>query len=393
MKVFIINTGSSSLKFKLFEMPAETLVCSGMVERIGGEMQQLSYQSERGEVNETMELKTHRAALTKVVELLLDPDIGVITTKEDIRLFGHRVVHGGDRFSGTVRIDEAVRNEIRRFASLAPLHNPPNLEGIEVAEEVFPDSPHFAVFDTGFHQTIPAMARRYAVPDFVYSEYGVQVYGFHGISHEYVSRKAIDYLGIRDSRIITLHLGNGCSMTAVRNGKSIDHSMGFSPSDGLIMGTRSGDIDQGAIFHMIRHHGYQPEEVNTLLTRKSGMLGLTGHADLRDVESRASEGDEVCALAMQMNAYRIRKYIGSYAAAMNGLDAIVFTAGIGENSVMMRQLVCMDMEYLGIELDVGKNENVSGDLTSIGTNGSRVSILVIPTNEELEIARQVSGAV
>ena len=391
MKVFIINSGSSSLKFKLFEMPAEKLICSGMVERIGSGSQRLVLRSDHHELRETVQLETHRAALLKIVEMLLDPENGVIATKDEIEVVGHRVVHGGDKFSGTVEIDSQVKDEIRRFTSLAPLHNPPNLEGIEVGEEIFPRSRHLAVFDTGFHRTIPDVARKYAIPDYLYSREGIQVYGFHGISHRYVSRRAIETLDLPTSRIITIHLGNGCSMTAVKDGQSIDHSMGFSPSDGLIMGSRSGDIDQGVIFHLIRHLGYEPSAVDRLLTKESGMLGLTGFADLRDIESRAGEGDEVCSEALEMNAYRIRKYIGAYCAVMNGLDAIVFTAGIGENSVLMRRLVCRDLEYLGIELDEEKNERVSDGIESIGSRNSRVAILVIPTNEELEMARQVAG--
>ena len=392
MKVFIINSGSSSLKFKLFDMPAEHLICSGMVERIGSGAEQLIFRSERGTFRESIQLKSHRAALQKIVEWLLNPDWHLIQTKEEIKIVGHRVVHGGDRFSGTTPIDEAVIDEVRRFSDLAPLHNPSNLEGIEVAGEIFPHSLHYAVFDTGFHQTIPEVARRYAIPSQFLTQHGIQVYGFHGISHQYVSRKAIEFLDLPSSKIITIHLGNGCSMTAVTNGRSVDHSMGFSPGDGLIMGSRSGDIDPGVIFHLIRHLGYTPEAVDKLLTKESGMLGLTGFSDLRDIESRARDGDEAAILALGMSAYRIRKYIGAYSAVMNGLDAIVFTAGIGEHSSRMRQLVCADMDHLGISLDPEKNENASGSIRSIGSHTSRVAVLVISTNEELEIARQVYQA-
>lgn len=388
MKVFIINSGSSSLKFKLFEMPSEQLICSGMVERIGDEVQELGFRTDRGEIHESLSLPTHRAALHHLVEMLLDEEWGVIDSRDEIQIVGHRVVHGGDQYSGTMVIDEDVKEEIRRFASLAPLHNPPNLEGIEVAGEMFPRSRHVAVFDTGFHRTIPEVARKYAIPEKYYTEHGIQVYGFHGISHQYVSQQAIKFLGMSRSRMITIHLGNGCSMTAVQDGRSVDHSMGFSPSDGLIMGSRSGDIDQGVIFYLIRQLGYDVDAVDKLLTKESGMLGLTGMLDLRDIESRARKGDMACTQALEMNAYRIRKYIGSYAAAMNGLDAIVFTAGIGENSEMMRRLVCTDLEYLGIELDKVKNEAVTDGIYSIAAPFSKVDVLVIPTNEELEIARQ-----
>lgn len=389
MNVFVINAGSSSLKFKLFEMPSERLICTGLVERIGDKLQQLTYQSDRGEVKEETQLNNHRGALQRVVELLMDDQVGVISVKEEIEIVGHRVVHGGGKFSEPVDIDDYVKQEIRQFASLAPLHNPPNLVGIEVAGEVFPSSRHVAVFDTGFHGTIPEVARRYAVPDFMYRDLGIQVYGFHGISHQYVSRQAIEYLNNPHAKIITMHLGNGCSMTAVHQGRSMDHSMGFSPSNGLIMGSRSGDIDQGAIFQMIREHGFDADEVNNLLTRKSGMLGLTGFLDLRDIESLAAQGDVACKVALEMNAYRIRKYIGSYTAAMNGLDALVFTAGIGENSELIRQMVCENLDFLGIVLDRDKNKKVNGEISVISSDHSKVEILVIPTNEELEIARQV----
>ncbi|MBY5959002.1 acetate kinase [Membranicola marinus] len=388
MKVLIINSGSSSIKFKLLDMPSETMVCTGLVERIGASASQLSYSTGDTKILKSHDLKNHRQGLEKVVEILMDSEVGVIARKEEIEVVGHRVVHGGKTFSETVEINGGVKKEIEEFSTLAPLHNPPNLEGILVAEELFPQATQIAVFDTAFHRSIPQKAKRYAIPDPLYVEHGIQVYGFHGISHEYVSKKANDYLRLQRSKIITIHLGNGCSMTAVKNRESVDHSMGFSPNEGLIMGTRSGDIDQGVIFHLISHLGYDPEEVNTLLTKQSGMLGLTGYSDLRDIESRALAGDTVCTLALEMNAYRIRKYIGAYAAAMNGLDALVFTAGIGENSSKMRKLICADMEFLGIDLDEDKNDIKSDQLRSLNSTTSKVQILVVPTNEELEIAKQ-----
>lgn len=388
MKVLVINSGSSSIKFKLLEMPSEQVICSGMVERIGSESPQLIYTSDHADIQEVFDLKNHRTGLEKIVEFLLDPEIGVIQSKDEIEIVGHRVVHGGSNFSDTTEINSSVKEEIRDFSALAPLHNPPNLEGILVAEEIFPLAKQVAVFDTAFHRTIPEKAKKYAIPDNLYTEHGIQVYGFHGISHEYVSQKAIDYLDLKKSKIITIHLGNGCSMTAVKDGISVDHSMGFSPNNGLIMGTRSGDIDQGVIFHLINNMGYDPVDVNSLLTKESGMLGLTGYSDLRDIESRAAKGEEECKLALEMNAYRIRKYIGAYTAAMNGLDALVFTAGIGENSTTIRKLVCTEMNFFGVDLDHGKNELSSKNIREINTDTSRVKILVVPTNEELEIAKQ-----
>jgi len=278
--------------------------------------------------------------------------------------------------------------QIKELSSLAPLHNPANLEGIEVAEDIFPNAKQVAVFDTAFLQSIPEVAYKYAIPNEFLTKHHIRVYGFHGTSHKYVSEKAIDFLGKKESKIITIHLGNGCSMTAVKNGKSVDHSMGFSPLGGLIMGTRSGDIDPALTFYLAEKLNYDLNDINTMLLKKSGMLGLTGFSDLRDIESEAEKGNKECQLALQMNAYRIKKYIGSYAAVLNGLDAIVFTAGIGENSNYMRQLICEDLEFLGIELDTAKNDVRSKEVRSINKDSAKTKILVIPTNEELEIAKQ-----
>ncbi|MEY4084973.1 MAG: hypothetical protein RL074_760 [Bacteroidota bacterium] len=275
---------------------------------------------------------------------------------------------------------------------MAPLHNPANLEGITVAETIFSSAKQVAVFDTAFHQTIPVVAHKYAIPNSFLKDHKIRVYGFHGTSHKYVSEKAIDYLQQHKcaaSKIITIHLGNGCSMTAIQDGKSIDHTLGFGPMNGLIMGTRSGDIDQSVIFYLVNTLGFTLDKVNTLLQKESGMFGLTGFSDLRDIEANAEKGDENCQLALAMNAYRIKKYIGSYAAVLNGLDAIVFTAGIGENSSLMRKLVCTDMDYFGLTLDTQKNEIRSKEIREINLANAKTKILVILTNEELEIANQV----
>jgi acetate kinase len=297
-------------------------------------------------------------------------------------------VHGGSYFSNTTIINEEVKDKIKELSELAPLHNPAHLVGINVAEQIFASAKQIAVFDTAFHQTIPVVAHKYAIPNYLLTENKIRIYGFHGTSHKYVSEKAIDYLE-KSSNIIAIHLGNGCSITAIKNGKSIDHSMGFSPANGLIMGTRAGDIDQSVIFYLVKTLGYTPDEVNAILLKQSGMLGLTGYSDLRDIESNAEQGNKECQLALAMNAYRIKKFIGSYAAALNGLDAIIFTAGIGENSSTMRKLVCTDMEYFGIELDNSKNEIRSKEIREINQLQSKTKILVIPTNEEVEIANQV----
>ena len=388
MNILIINSGSSSIKFQLIEMPSEVLICSGLAERIGHEDAILNYKTNSTSLQQTDKIETHSQGLHKIVELLLDPEKGVIENTNEIEVVGHRIVHGGNSFSNTTLITAEVKQEIQKYATLAPLHNPGNLEGILVAEEFFPLAKQVAVFDTAFHQTSPEKAKKYAIPNKLYEEQGIQVYGFHGTSHQYVSEKAIEYLGLKTTKIISIHLGNGCSMTAVMDGKSIDHSLGFTPSNGLIMGSRSGDIDQGIIFYLVKNLSYSLDEVKDMLTNKSGMLGLTGFADLRDIEAETEKGNRNCILALSMNAYRIKKYIGAYASAMNGLDAIVFTAGIGENSSVIRKLVCTDMDFFGIDLDEGKNESKAKDLREINTTTSKVKILVIPTNEELEIAKQ-----
>lgn len=388
MKILVINSGSSSIKFQLMDMPSELLICSGLVERIGYTDAILNYKTNIESLKQIHDIPTHRVGLNKIVELLLDHEKGVIENANQIEAVGHRVVHGGNSFSDTTLITSDVKAKILEYVALAPLHNPGNLEGILVAEEIFPLAKQVAIFDTAFHQTIPEKAKKYAMPNKLYEEEGIQVYGFHGTSHQYVSEKAIAYLGLKTSKIITIHLGNGCSMTAVLDGKSIDHSLGFTPSNGLIMGSRSGDIDHAIIFHLVNNLNYTLEEVKRLLTNESGMLGLTGHMDLRDIEAEAEKGNKNCTLALIMNAYRIKKYIGSYIAVMNGLDAIVFTAGIGENSSTIRQLVCEDLDVFGIEMDATKNEVKSKDLREIGSASSKVRILVIPTNEELEIAKQ-----
>jgi acetate kinase len=388
MNILIINSGSSSIKFQLLQMPEARLACTGSVERIGSDEAVLTYKTTYSALKEKSAILNHEDGLKKIADILLHPEKGSIKKPNEIDVIGHRVVHGGNTFSNPTLINEKVKAEIEKNSALAPLHNPNNLKGIVVTERLFPLAKQVAVFDTAFHQTMPAKAKRYAIPDEFYSEYGIQAYGFHGTSHRYVSEKAIEYLKLTSSKIISIHLGNGCSMTAVVNGKSIDHSLGFAPSNGLIMGTRSGDIDHAIIFHLVKRLGYSLETVDELLTKKSGMLGLTGYNDLRDIQAEAANGNKSCLLALEMNAYRIKKYIGAYTAAMNGLDAVLFTAGIGENSGLLRKMVCSDMDYLGIQLDESKNELKAEGLREINEPTSKVKVLVIPTNEELEIAKQ-----
>ena len=386
--ILVINSGSSSIKLQLIKMPSETVVASGLIERIGLENSALHLQTGKNKISEEMNIPDHESGLKEITRMLMDKERGVISNTSDIMAVGHRVVHGGSAFSDTIEVNEEVKKSIRDLFSLAPLHNPPNYKGIEVCEKIFPEARQVAVFDTAFHQSIPTRAKKYAIPNEFHDKYQLQVYGFHGISHKYVSERAMEFLKKPKGKFITIHLGNGCSMTAVKNGKSIDHSLGFGPVNGLIMGTRSGDIDQSVIFYMIEKLGFSASEVSDLLHKKSGMLGLTGFSDLRDIEQRAEQGDEMCQLALEMNAYRIKKYIGAYIAAMNGVDAIVFTAGIGENSNVLRELVCRDMDYLGIALEPYKNNIRAKEPRVISKESSKVSVLVIPTNEELEIAKQ-----
>ena len=389
MNIIIINTGSSSIKFQMIAMPDQKVICSGLIDRIGLGDSNLIYANSDIKIQEVLPIENHKAGLQKIAELLVDPKIGVIKDTSEITAVGHRVVHG-ERFSDPMKITEKVKEKIKDLFLLAPLHNPAHLQGINVAEEIFSDAEHIAVFDTAFFQTIPEVAHKYAIPNAIAEKYNIRQYGFHGTSHKFVSERAIEFLGVKESKIITIHLGNGCSITAVKDGKSIDHSMGFSPANGLIMGTRSGDIDHSVVFYL-NDLGFSVKEISDLLQKKSGMLGLTGYSDLRDIERLAEEGNKDCLLALAMNAYRIKKFIGSYTAAMGGLDAIVFTAGVGENSPYLRNLVCKNMEFFGLEIDEEKNSLRSKEIRAIHKDNSKTKILVIPTNEELEIAKQVYG--
>ncbi|MEN8123972.1 MAG: acetate kinase [Bacteroidota bacterium] len=388
MKILVINSGSSSIKYQLFQMPDKKVICSGMAERIGLENSKIIFKSDINEIEEVLNIPNHQMGLEKIAALLLDKEKGVLHDSKEISAVGHRVVHGGSTFAKTVVINDDVKDKIKELFELAPLHNPPNFEGIEVAEKIFPTAKQIAVFDTAFHQSIPEVAYRYAIPNHFLEENQIRVYGFHGTSHKFVSEKANEFLNLKNSKIITIHLGNGCSITAVKDGKSIDHSLGFGPMNGLMMGTRSGDIDQSVIFYLVNALGYSIDEVNKMLQKESGMFGLTGFSDLREIEAEAENGNKTCQIALDMNAYRIQKYIGAYAVAMNGLDAIVFTAGIGENSDVVRKMVCANMDYLGMDLDIEKNNIRSKEIREINTDDSKVKILIVPTNEELEIAKQ-----
>ncbi|MGN7989319.1 acetate/propionate family kinase [Pedobacter sp. 22226] len=395
MNILVINSGSSSLKYQLFKMPEKAPVCSGLVERIGIEGSFIKHtvysNGEKHNIEESGFIANHGEGLKQVLALLTEGEYAVINSPDDIAAVGHRVVHGGEHFTGATLITDEVKQQIKKLFSLAPLHNPVNYKCIEVAEQTFKNARQIAVFDTAFHQTIPEQAYRYAIPEWYYKEHAIRVYGFHGTSHKYVSEQAIKWLNKENSKIISIHLGNGCSMAAIKDGKSIDTSMGFGPLSGLMMGTRSGDIDPSVIFHLMEHSGYTLEQLSTLVNKQSGLLGVGGSSDMRDIRKLVSEGNAAAALALKLYAYRIKKFIGAYAAILNGIDAIIFTAGVGENDSNMREAVCTELDYLGIELDPAQNIAYKGELKEINTKDSKVKILVIPTNEEYEIAHQCYG--
>jgi acetate kinase len=389
MNILVLNAGSSSLKYQLIEMPSQTIKCIGLIEKIGTEHAIFSFEKNGVKKTKKLSILNHTVGLRKIAATLLDAKTGVIQTVDEIKAIGHRVVHGGSKFSKTVVVDKEVKKSIRALFDLAPLHNPVNLAGIEIAETIFTSAKQIAVFDTAFHQTMPKEAYQYAIKNSFLETHKIRAYGFHGTSHKYVSEKAIAYLGAKSSKkIISIHLGNGCSMSAIKNGKSIENSMGFAPMNGLIMGTRSGDIDPSVIFYMMNSLNKPKREVSDLLNQESGMRGLTGDADLREISEKAANGNKECKNAMNLAGYRIRKFIGAYTAILNGLDAIIFTAGIGENSAEMRKLACKNLDFLGIHLDSEKNNVHAEEIREIQSSSSNVKILVIPTNEEIEIAKQ-----
>lgn len=392
MKILVLNSGSSSLKYQLFEFPNESPLCTGLVERIGLDGSIITHKVARDGREEKFTIKrkiqNHEEALVTVTEILLEKDKGVLSDMSEVIAIGHRVVHGGEQFASTTLISDEVKDKIEELFALAPLHNPPNLLGIQVAERIFPQAKQVAVFDTAFHQTMPPRAYRFAVPKEMYEKMGIRAYGFHGSSHQYVSKMAMKFLQNPGAKLISIHLGNGSSVTAIEAGKSVDHSMGLGPMGGLVMGTRCGDIDPSIIFHLINERGISAHDLNDILNKKSGLLGLCGYSDMRDVKDAIAAGDKDAALAYELYAYRIQKYIGMYAAAMNGLDAIIFTAGIGENDTDMREKVCANMEFFGIRLDQSLNTVRSSGIREINRADSKVKVLVVPTNEELEIGQQ-----
>jgi acetate kinase len=388
MNILVLNAGSSSLKYQVIEMPLQAVKCVGIIERIGMDDAIFTHEKNDKKHTEVLAILNHESGLKKIAKTLMDGKIGVIGTVDEIEAVGHRVVHGGNKFSKTVIVNQEVKDNIKDLFDLAPLHNPANLTGIEIAETIFTSAKQIAIFDTAFHQTMPKEAYQYALPSTYLKEHKIRAYGFHGTSHKYVSEKAIAYLGEKSKNIITIHLGNGCSMSAIKDGKSIENSLGIGPMNGLIMGTRCGDIDQSVIFFLMKKLNKSVDQVNDLLQKESGMKGLTGFSDLREIGDAANKGDKKCKNALALAGYRIKKYIGSYATILNGLDAIIFTAGIGENSSLMRKMACQNLDFLGIKLDVEKNEIRSKEIREIQSLTSKVKILVIPTNEEIEIAKQ-----
>jgi len=391
VKILVINTGSSTIKFSLFDMENETELAGGMLEKIGEDQARLSYSSAGGQATEEkMAVPDHGAGMDRIVEVLTCPGSGALEDKGQIDAVAHRVVHGGESFHDPVLIDETVVQAIRENIPLAPLHNPANLAGIEKSLAIFPAKPQAAVFDTAFHLTMPRRAFLYCLPIEVYEKYRVRRYGFHGTSHHYVTKRAAEYIGIPvdEINLVTLHLGNGASATAVRNGRSIDTSMGLTPLEGLCMGTRCGDLDPAILFYLAKNTGLDLASLDDMLNRDSGLKGLAGTNDMREVIEGVEAGDARAELALDMYAYRIRKYIGAYCAALGRVDAVVFTGGIGENSPMVREMSCKGLDAMGIEVERSRNE-LSGDgIFEISAESSSVKIIVVPTNEALEIARR-----
>lgn len=390
MKILVLNCGSSSIKYALYDMTDGSVLASGGAERVGLDGSFVKVKLPSGEKRELFhDMPEHTEGVKFIFSLLTDPEIGAIRSLDEIDAVGHRMVHGGEKFNRSVRIDDEVLRVFNECIPLAPLHNPANLKGVEAVSELLPDVPQVGVFDTAFHQTMPERAYLYAIPYELYEQYGVRRYGFHGTSHRYVSQRVCDMLGVKaeEQRIITCHIGNGGSVAAVKYGKCIDTTMGLTPLEGLMMGTRCGDIDAGAVAFLQNQLHLDADGISNLLNKKSGVLGVTGiSSDMRDVENAAGQGNHRAQLALDMYFYRIRKYVGAYAAAMGGVDIIVFTAGVGENQPGMREAVCKDMEWMGVKIDEALNAQIRGKECVISTPDSKVTVCIVPTDEELMIA-------
>ena len=390
MKILVLNCGSSSIKYALYNMDDRSVMTSGGAERVGLDGAFVKVKLANGEKKQIMhDIPEHTEGVKFIFSLLTDPEIGVIKDLKEIDAVGHRMVHGGEKFNKSVVLDDEVLKVFEECSDLAPLHNPANLKGVKAVSELMPGLPQVGVFDTAFHQTMPKKAYMYAIPYELYDKYAIRRYGFHGTSHRYVSKRVCDFLGVKpeDKKVITCHIGNGGSVAAVDGGKCVDTSMGLTPLEGVMMGTRSGDIDGGAVSFIQKKLGLDADGISNLLNKKSGVLGITGiSSDMREIDAAAEKGDEKAVLALDMYNYRIKKYVGAYAAAMGGADIIVFTAGVGENQANMREEVCRGMEWMGIKLDVEKNNSIRGTEAVISTPDSRVTVVVIPTDEELMIA-------
>ena len=394
MKIFVINAGSSSLKYQLIDIETEAVLAKGLCERIGIENSKLNHTPQGGDkIVIEKDMKDHSDAIMMVLNALTDKEHGVIADMSEISAVGHRVVHGGESFSGSVIINDEVKAALEECVPLAPLHNPANLIGISACEKAMPGVPQVGVFDTAFHQTMPKEAYMYALPYELYTEHKIRRYGFHGTSHKYVSEKAAAFLGkdIKDLKIITCHLGNGSSITAVDGGKSVATSMGFTPLAGVVMGTRSGSIDPAIIKFIADTKNMDVAKIDALLNKESGVYGISGvSSDFRDLDTEASKGNERAQLALDMFVYSVRKYIGAYAVQMGGVDAIVFTAGVGENDAKMRAAITKDLEFMGISVNLEKNAASRGVEADVSADDAKVKVLVIPTNEELMIARDTA---
>ncbi len=393
MNILVINCGSSSIKFKMFRMPENILIASGLIEKIGSKDAIINYTTDKS-FQRTETVIDHKQGLSIIANLLVSPEYGVVKNLAEIQGVGHRVVHGGEEFTGSMVIDQKVKDKIKEFIPLAPLHNPANFEGICAAEKYFPESIQVACFDTAFHTTIENVAYLYALPFNFYEKYKIRRYGFHGTSHRYVARRFAEIMGRHkyDVNLITCHLGNGCSITAIKNGKSIDTSMGFTPLEGLVMGTRSGNVDPGIILYMMENLGMNPPTVNKILNKDSGLLGISGVSnDFRSIVESASKGNKMASLAIDIFCYRVKKYIGAYLAILEKVDGIVFTAGIGENQPIVREKSLSGLEKFGIIIDIEKNKSARGKEQEVSTTDSKIKIFVIPTNEELAIAVDTYG--
>lgn len=389
MKIFILNCGSSSIKYQVLLMPQEEILAQGIIERVGESMSSFKLEYRDNIVQEELPVPNHTVGVDYIIQQLCTPRYNILSSPEEIAAVGHRVVHGAEEFSTSSIITPEVIAQLEKCSSLAPLHNPANLKGIYATIEVLPHTTQCCAFDTAFHQTMEPHAYMYALPYNYYDTYKIRRYGFHGISHQYVSERAAALAGknYNTSKIIVCHLGNGASISAVKNGKSVDTSMGFTPLEGLIMGTRTGDLDVGAALYIAREENLTPDELNDLFNKKSGLKGLCGYSDMRDIKLNASQGDDKAKLTLQMTYYRIKKYVGAYIAAMGGIDCIAFTGGIGENNPELREFVCEGLEFMGIKYDSQKNFQPKQDEFIISSDDSHTTIAVIATNEELMIAR------